>query len=148
MLFVGSERHVCGLIAIADPTSAISAESIVCIVISDHLSGTLGTHPAGRTLSAGLVGKEFHGVVGGVVPTGLDVDHLFSPRLLVPGDASGIGTRRGVVPFGDEFVDHYSGRMLNIHPSLLPRHPGLDTHRLPCISVEFLEMRKTEVTPQ
>lgn len=30
---------------------------------------------------------------------------------------------------GDEFVKHYSGRMLNIHPSLLPAFPGLDTHR-------------------
>jgi len=27
------------------------------------------------------------------------------------------------------FVDHYRGRMLNIHPSLLPAFPGLDTHR-------------------
>lgn|SRR5512139_3097421 len=26
------------------------------------------------------------------------------------------------------FVARYAGRMLNIHPSLLPRHPGLDTH--------------------
>ncbi len=26
------------------------------------------------------------------------------------------------------FVDHYRGRMLNIHPSLLPAFPGLDTH--------------------
>lgn len=27
------------------------------------------------------------------------------------------------------FVRHYQGRLLNIHPSLLPRHKGLDTHR-------------------
>jgi formyltetrahydrofolate-dependent phosphoribosylglycinamide formyltransferase len=26
-------------------------------------------------------------------------------------------------------VDRWSGRMLNIHPSLLPKYPGLDTHR-------------------
>jgi phosphoribosylglycinamide formyltransferase-1/phosphoribosylamine--glycine ligase/phosphoribosylglycinamide formyltransferase/phosphoribosylformylglycinamidine cyclo-ligase len=26
-------------------------------------------------------------------------------------------------------VDAWRGRMLNIHPSLLPRHPGLHTHR-------------------
>ena len=27
------------------------------------------------------------------------------------------------------FVEHYAGRMLNIHPSLLPAFPGLHTHR-------------------
>ncbi len=30
---------------------------------------------------------------------------------------------------GNEFIDHYEGRMLNIHPSLLPKYPGLHTHR-------------------
>lgn len=29
----------------------------------------------------------------------------------------------------DGFVDHYAGRMINIHPSLLPRHQGLNTHQ-------------------
>jgi phosphoribosylglycinamide formyltransferase 1 len=28
-----------------------------------------------------------------------------------------------------EFVAHYAGRMLNIHPSLLPKYVGLHTHR-------------------
>ncbi len=28
----------------------------------------------------------------------------------------------------DAFVRHYRGRMLNIHPSLLPLYPGLNTH--------------------
>jgi phosphoribosylglycinamide formyltransferase-1 len=27
-----------------------------------------------------------------------------------------------------EFVRHYRGRLLNIHPSLLPKYPGLHTH--------------------
>ena len=27
------------------------------------------------------------------------------------------------------FVNHYRGRLLNIHPSLLPAYPGLDTHQ-------------------
>lgn len=27
------------------------------------------------------------------------------------------------------FVQHYRGRLLNIHPSLLPKYPGLNTHR-------------------
>ena len=29
----------------------------------------------------------------------------------------------------DGFVEHYSGRMLNIHPALLPAFKGLDTHQ-------------------
>lgn len=28
-----------------------------------------------------------------------------------------------------DFVQHYAGRLLNIHPSLLPKYKGLDTHR-------------------
>ncbi|MBS0387090.1 MAG: phosphoribosylglycinamide formyltransferase [Proteobacteria bacterium] len=27
-----------------------------------------------------------------------------------------------------EFAQHYAGRMLNIHPALLPKYPGLHTH--------------------
>jgi len=30
---------------------------------------------------------------------------------------------------GAPFVEHYRGRLLNIHPSLLPAFPGLATHR-------------------
>jgi phosphoribosylglycinamide formyltransferase-1 len=29
---------------------------------------------------------------------------------------------------GHELVDHYAGRLINIHPALLPDFPGLDTH--------------------
>jgi phosphoribosylglycinamide formyltransferase-1 len=30
---------------------------------------------------------------------------------------------------GTDFVRRYEGRMINIHPSLLPAYPGTDTHR-------------------
>lgn len=29
---------------------------------------------------------------------------------------------------GDAFVNRYQGRLMNVHPSLLPAFPGLDTH--------------------
>ena len=29
----------------------------------------------------------------------------------------------------DNFVNHFQGKMINIHPSLLPRHRGLHTHK-------------------
>ncbi len=28
----------------------------------------------------------------------------------------------------DEFVEHFDGRILNVHPSLLPKYPGLNTY--------------------
>lgn len=30
---------------------------------------------------------------------------------------------------GSDFVHHYPGKLFNIHPSLLPKYPGLHTHR-------------------
>ena len=30
---------------------------------------------------------------------------------------------------GQQFVEHYHGRLLNIHPSLLPKYKGLHTHK-------------------
>lgn len=44
----------------------------------------------------------------------------YSPRLMVLA-----GFMRTL---GKTFIDHYAGRLLNIHPSLLPAFPGLDTH--------------------
>ena len=44
----------------------------------------------------------------------------FSPRLVVLA-----GFMRVLTP---GFVERYAGRLMNIHPSLLPAFPGLDTH--------------------
>ncbi len=45
----------------------------------------------------------------------------FAPRLVALA-----GFMRILTP---GFVQHFHGRMLNIHPSLLPHYPGLHTHR-------------------
>ena len=45
----------------------------------------------------------------------------FEPQLLILA-----GFMRILSP---AFVDHYEGKILNIHPALLPKFPGLDTHQ-------------------
>jgi phosphoribosylglycinamide formyltransferase 1 len=67
-----------------------------------HLGGKDVTHEAYDTALAALLAE-------------------YSPDLLVLA-----GFMRILSP---AFVARFEGRMLNIHPSLLPAYPGLDTHR-------------------
>jgi phosphoribosylglycinamide formyltransferase 1 len=45
----------------------------------------------------------------------------YNPRLIVLAGFMRI--------LGADFVQHFQGRMLNIHPSLLPKYPGTNTHQ-------------------
>lgn len=81
----------------------------------------------------GLAFAQAHGIPTAVVPSKDYPDRAafdaalqreidrFSPDLVVLAGFMRILTA--------PFVEHYAGRMLNIHPSLLPAFPGLDTHR-------------------
>jgi len=83
--------------------------------------------------AAGLAFAQAHGIPTAVVPSKNYSDRAsfdaalqgeidrFAPDLVVLAGFMRILTA--------PFVAHYAGRMLNIHPSLLPAHPGLDTHR-------------------
>ena len=86
-----------------------------------------------RADAEGLVFAAEHGIPTAVVPskqfpsrdefdTALRAEiDKFAPDLVVLA-----GFMRILTP---AFVEHYAGRMLNIHPSLLPSFPGLATHR-------------------
>lgn len=50
----------------------------------------------------------------------MDVIDSYKPRLVVLAGFMRI--------LGNGFIRHYSGRLINIHPSLLPQFKGLDTH--------------------
>lgn len=86
-----------------------------------------------RPEAAGLAFAQSHGIATAVV------DHkTFASRDEF--DAALAAAIDGFVPdllvlagfmriLGAAFVQRYEGRMLNIHPSLLPAFPGLHTHR-------------------
>jgi phosphoribosylglycinamide formyltransferase-1 len=99
-------------------------------------TGTLGAQVAvvvsNRAAARGLVRARDAGVparhLGGKDVTREAYDEALSallaeyaPELLVLA-----GFMRILSP---GFVARFEGRMLNIHPSLLPKYPGLDTHR-------------------
>jgi phosphoribosylglycinamide formyltransferase 1 len=97
------------------------------------LGGTVTAVISNRPDATGLAVAATHGAATAIV------DHrqyaareLFDAALAAAVDAS----RPEVVVLagfmrilGAAFVDRYSGRLLNIHPSLLPAYPGLHTHR-------------------
>jgi phosphoribosylglycinamide formyltransferase-1 len=86
-----------------------------------------------RADAEGLQFAQQHGIAQAVIankayPTREEFDAAlqaeidkYQPDLLVLA-----GFMRILTP---SFVEHYAGRMLNIHPSLLPKFPGLHTHR-------------------
>jgi phosphoribosylglycinamide formyltransferase-1 len=86
-----------------------------------------------RAAAAGLAWAAANGLETAVVPAGEFADReafdaalaacidRYAPRLVALAGFMRV--------LGAGFVDRYLGRMLNIHPSLLPRHRGLHTHR-------------------
>ena len=97
------------------------------------LSGTVATVISNRPEAAGLAIAARHGAATAVIDHRNFTDRdAFDAALAAAVDASNpqlvvmAGFMRVV---GPAFVDRYAGRMLNIHPSLLPAYPGLHTHR-------------------
>jgi len=86
-----------------------------------------------RADAAGLAFASAHGIPSTVVASKAYSDRqAFDAALVSAIDAYTpdlvvlAGFMRILTP---GFVEHYAGRLLNIHPSLLPSFPGLDTHR-------------------
>ncbi|OYT97878.1 MAG: phosphoribosylglycinamide formyltransferase [Burkholderiales bacterium PBB1] len=109
------------MVAIAEACAAEGWDARIAAVISN------------RSDAGGLVYAQQNGIPTAVVnhrdfedreafdATLAQVIDGFAPDLVVLA-----GFMRILTP---GFVQHYAGRMLNIHPSLLPAFPGLHTHR-------------------
>jgi phosphoribosylglycinamide formyltransferase-1 len=96
-------------------------------------SATVTTVISNRPDAAGLAIAAGHGATTAVVDHRRYTDRdAFDAALAAAIDAGSpdlvvmAGFMRVV---GAAFVARYAGRMLNIHPSLLPAYPGLHTHR-------------------
>lgn len=115
----------------------ISGSGSNMVALADSMTGD---HPARPVLvlsnvatAGGIAKAQAMGIATAVVehkPFGRDRE-AFEAALIETLDAARpdiiclAGFMRFLTP---TFINHYAGRMLNIHPSLLPKYKGLDTH--------------------
>jgi len=113
------------MVAIARACEAGSIPARICVVISDVAQ-------AGGVARARELGLATEVVDRGLFRRDGVADRAaFEAALAAALDASGadyIILAGFLRVLSAAFVQRYTGRMLNIHPSLLPRHKGLDTH--------------------
>ena len=108
-------------------------EAVIRAAQSEGWPARVAAVISNRPDAVGLAFAQKHGIPTAVVPSKAfasrdefdaalqqEIDR-FSPDLVVLAGFMRILTCA--------FVEHYAGRMLNIHPSLLPAFPGLATHR-------------------
>jgi len=97
------------------------------------LGGTVSAVIASRADAPGLAVAASHGIATMVVdPRDFSDREAFDAALAAAVDDSepDVVVLAGFMRIlGARFVRRYEGRMLNIHPSLLPAYPGRDTHR-------------------
>ena len=98
-----------------------------------NLSGAINAVISNRPDAAGLQIAADAGVATAVVDhRQFDSGDAFDEALAAAIDASepDLIVMAGFMRIlGRAFIDRYTGRMLNIHPSLLPAYTGLHTHR-------------------
>ena len=107
--------------AIASRIDAGELPARICAVLSDRADAPALEWAAGR------------GIPAIAVPRGQYADRdRFDAALgdAIAGHGPGLVVLAGFMRvLGPAVVERYAGRMLNIHPSLLPKHRGLHTHR-------------------
>ena len=113
------------LAAIAARCEDGSLPATIVQVLSDRTD-------AGALAWCGSRGIAARAIAADTFRTGGNIDRdAFETALMQAIDASGahLVVLAGFMRvLSARFVAHYSGRLLNIHPSLLPRHKGLHTH--------------------
>jgi phosphoribosylglycinamide formyltransferase-1 len=108
-------------------------QAIIDAVRAGSLAAEVRLVLSNRADALGLQRARAAGIATAVIDPADHADRAAYDRALRERiDASGArlvvlaGYMRVLMP---EFVQHYDGRIINVHPSLLPAFTGLDTHR-------------------
>ncbi len=108
-------------------------ESIARAGLAGRIPARVTAVISDRPEAAGLALARSLGIEASAVPQTPGMDRAAYGRVLADATARyepGLVVLAGFMKILDpSFTRQYAGRLLNIHPSLLPRYPGLHTHR-------------------
>lgn len=108
-------------------------EAIVRACTADGWPARIAAVISNRADAAGLTFAQAHGIATAVVEHGAFAERArFDAELarVIDGFAPDVVALAGFMRIlGPAFVQRFAGRLVNIHPSLLPAFPGLHTHR-------------------
>jgi phosphoribosylglycinamide formyltransferase-1 len=109
------------MVSILDAITANRLNADIVAVISNRPNATGLSAAAAQGIATGVVDHtEFDSRATFDQALANTVDH-FKPDLVILAGFMRILTA--------DFVAHFNGKLLNIHPSLLPKFKGLDTHK-------------------
>ncbi len=108
-------------------------EAVVRAAKAEQWPARIAAVISNRADAQGLVFAAEHGIATAVVANkdyASRAEFDAALQLVIDGFAPDLVVLAGFMRILTEpFVEHYAGRMLNIHPSLLPLFPGMATHR-------------------
>ncbi|MFO1311356.1 MAG: phosphoribosylglycinamide formyltransferase [Burkholderiales bacterium] len=107
--------------------------NLAALLDARDLGGDIVRVVSNRPEAGGLAVAASHGVATSVVDhRAFESRDAFDAALAaaIDGDRPDLVVLAGFMRvLGAAFIGRYAGRMINIHPSLLPSYPGLHTHR-------------------
>ena len=108
-------------------------EAVVRAAKAEQWPARIAAVISNRADAQGLVFAAEHGIATAVVANkdyASRAEFDAALQAVIDGFAPDLVVLAGFMRILTEpFVEHYAGRMLNIHPSLLPLFPGMATHR-------------------
>jgi len=113
--------------------SGTNLQAFIDAVVSRHLNLDLSVVLSNRPEAFGLVRAEKAGIPTACIEHGRFTDRESFDRAVIEKldewapDLLVLAGFMRILSAG--FVEHYAGRILNIHPALLPAYPGLNTHQ-------------------
>ena len=109
-------------------------QALIDAISAGQLHADIALVLSNRADAGGLARARQHGIATAVVDhRDYDSRSAFDEAMTAVMDQHGAPDTVVLAGFmrilSPAFVQHHAGRLLNIHPSLLPRYPGLNTHQ-------------------